>query len=117
MRPTAAQVQGALKGACQDFANEHGGVADARADEAEQARVRMLLSDLSMSELQAQAGHEVGEGVLAKLESGTDEQQRRETLTDAMVQRVPCSRYRATAVLIRGGPVSMVEVRLGLNAS
>ena len=75
MRPTAAQVQGALKGACQDFANEHGGVADARADEAEQARVRMLLSDLSMSELQAQAVHEAGEGVLAKQKSGADEQQ------------------------------------------
>ena len=112
---TAAQVQGALKGACQDFANEHAGAADARADEAEQARVRMLLSDLSMSELQARAVHEAGEGVLAKLERGADEQQRRVTLTDAMVQRVPCSRYRATAVLIRGGPVSMVEVRLGFE--
>ena len=73
------------------------------------------LSNLNLEQLRERATKDAGEVRLTKMEkasSGGDEADLRSALTELVVQCMPSFKYRATAVLIRGGPISLVEASL-----
>ena len=73
-------------------------------DEAK-ARVRSEVQGLTLEQLRERATRDAGKNHCAEAET-------RSALTELVVQCVPSFMFRATAVLIRGGPISLVEVRI-----
>ena len=77
--------------------------------------MRSEITGLTLEQLRKRAAQDAGEGRCAEAErtaaAAGDEAATRSALAELVLQCVPSFKYRATAVLIRGGPISLVEVR------